>query len=169
MNATFFCQTRFSDNGSLSDIAPALSSNGAVSPGQALANMVDVLQKDYMHDLPASDVSLVSVVVRNWRETVYGGALSPPALRTGCLDAIIRFRLWADDLEEVDAAVMTLHGRLSADGMSCPGFVCVVRQGTLLAEHTLSPRIWHKAIDYRILYEFYRHHPDVAAPRRPPH
>ncbi len=174
MNATFFCQTRFSDDGSLSDKAGAVSSNGAVSPGQALANMVDILQKDYMHDLPAPDVSLVSVVVRargvrNWREAVYGGALSPPALRMGCLDATIRLRFWAADLEEVDAAVATLHGRLSADGMSCPGFVCVVRQGTLLAEHTLSPRIWHKAIDYRILYEFYGHHPDVAVPRRPSH
>lgn len=172
MNATFFCQTRFSDNGSLSDKAGAVSSNGAVSPGQALANMVDVLQKDCMHDLPTPDVSLVSVVVRargvrNWRQAVYGGALLMPTLRMGCLDATIRFRFWADDLEEVDAAVATLHARLSADEMSCTGFVCVARQGALLAEHTLSPRIWHKAIDYRILYEFYGHHPDVAAPRRP--
>jgi hypothetical protein len=167
MGFSFWSPRSRSQEDELLDQAPVLSPGGALSPGQALVRMLDVLRKKYLRDLPALDVSVVGVVVLDWgRGGRYRGSHTPLATDKGCLEVRVRFQFWADELDEVDAAIEALHKRLFAarDELRADGFLHVAIQETLLAEHTRLPRPWRKSTDYKILYEFSHHHASSVEP-----
>jgi hypothetical protein len=170
MSFDFWLSRSRSPDDELLDTAPVLLAGGVLSPGQALVYMLNVL-REYLYDLPAPEVSVVSVVVLDWgrndqREAIYRSLHAPPAADKRCLEVIVRFQFWADELDEVDAAVEALHKRLfvARDELQADGFFHIAVQETLLAEHTRLPRPWRKSTDYRILYEFSNHRVSGAEP-----
>jgi hypothetical protein len=128
--------------------------------------MLEVL-REYLppHDesdpLPAPTVSVMSITERalavgNRRGTERRGLFPVVALKGCRLDAVVRFQLWANERDDVDAAIEELQRRLLADrdGLWADGFLRVGAEGTSPAEHVSPPDSWRKSTDYKVLYEF---------------
>ncbi len=129
---------------------------------KALTIMLNILYQDYVHDLPAPCIAITHLTARshndaNWYKTGYCSPFGPLPSPKNCLEAIVRFQFWANELDEVDAAVATLHQRLFAarHNLRVIGFVHVSIQGTTLAERARFPKTWRKTTDYKILCTFY--------------
>ncbi len=128
----------------------------------ALTLMLNMLHQDYLYDLPAPCIAVIRLAARppnaaNWYETGYSCPFGLLSSLENCLQALVRFQFWANELEQVDAAVATLHQRLFAarHNLCAIGFVHVSLQGTTLAERARVPKTWRKATYYKILCAFY--------------
>jgi hypothetical protein len=148
--------------------------NSAYTPGQALDAMLKALRKylpphDGSDPPPAPTVSVISVTERalavgNRRGTERRGLFPVVALKGCRLDAVVRFQLWANERDDVDAAIEELQRRLLADrdGLWADGFLRIGAEGTSPAEHVSPPDSWRKSTDYKVLYEFHYEDTDGA-------
>lgn len=119
--------------------------------------------------LPFSSVSAVSVTERtigvgNHRGTETRGGFAVIVWKGGRLDAVVRFQLWANQLDDVDTAVKKLGTSLEADRniLRSQGFLRLDLQTASLAEFNSTLNAWFQTVDYKVLYEFYSEDTDGA-------
>jgi hypothetical protein len=124
--------------------------------------MLNMLYQDYLQDLPAPRIAVVRLAARppnaaRWYETGYCSPFELLSSLKNCLEAVVRFQFWSNDLDQVDSAVATLHQRLFAarHNLRAIGLVCVSIQATTLAERACFPKTWRKATYYKMLCTFY--------------
>lgn len=119
--------------------------------------------------LPAPKVFVTSLTDRtiglgNRRGNELRGGIAVVALKGGRLDAVVRFQLWASQLEEVETALIELRDRLETAKMTLrsQGFLRFALEGTSLTEFNSSLNAWFKTLDYKALYEFHFEDTDGA-------
>ena len=119
--------------------------------------------------LPFSSVSAVSVTERtigvgNHRGTETRGGFAVIVWKGGRLDAVVRFQLWANQLNDVDTAIKDLGTSLETDRdiLRSKGFLRLDLQTTSLAEFNSTLNAWYQTVDYKVLYEFYAQDTDGA-------
>lgn len=96
------------------------------------------------------------VGLANWRGVEIFGSLVPVSLKGGRLEASVRFDAPGDDANGAEAAALALHGTLlSARGdLRKRGFLRLDGADFSLPEKDEAGSSWHKAISYRVLYEY---------------
>lgn len=149
--------------------APAMSP----APGNVLTVMLGELLSFVTPagpPLPDPTVSVLSIVERpvglgGLRGIEPFGPFSAVALKGGRFDTVVRFQLWGNDQGAVEAAVTTLHGDLLAarDTLWGRGFLKIVAEASLPAEHVAASDIWRNSVDYRLLYEYHYQESDAES------
>ena len=89
----------------------------------------------------------------------------PVDLKAICLDARVRFLLWATGPVEAQAAMTALNARLLAarDTLRAAGFMRLDLADATLIDTVASLNGWREQVDYRVLYEYSYEDTDAAA------
>jgi hypothetical protein len=138
-------------------------------PDQALVDLISSLSKyiaSSSPNLPKSSVSIVSLAKRpaaigNRLGVADLGSFSELEIKGCRLDAVVRFYLWGDGPEYVDAEMEKLQGRIlgAVDCLRADGFLNITQMNSSSSEQVASMASWRKYADFRVLYEF--KYPDV--------
>jgi hypothetical protein len=127
----------------------------------AMLNALETYLPPPAPPIPAASVSTVSVTERtiglgNHRNMETRGGFAVVAIKGGRLDAVVRFHVWANQLDEVDAALNQLRDRLESDKeiLRSVGFLRLAIAATSIAEFDFNLNAWVKTTDYKVLYEF---------------
>lgn len=137
-----------------------------------LSQMLSAIEKyvpPRVEPLPFGSVSAVSVTekpigVGNRRGTETRGGFAVVVWKGGRLDAVVRFQVWANQLDGVNAAIKNLSANLEADRnlLRSQGFLRLDLQTTSLPEFNSTANAWFQTADYQVLYEFYTPDTDGA-------
>lgn len=140
--------------------AAAAISSLASAPAQMLAALETYLPAA-LPGLPAPSVILLTVNeapvgLGNFIGLERRGPLAQVEVKGGRLDAVVRFQLWASNLNDVNAAVLDLQGRLLAarDDLWTAGFLRFVSEASEAASLDSTVNSWGRTVDYHALYEY---------------
>ncbi|HEY9640601.1 MAG TPA: hypothetical protein V6C57_08955 [Coleofasciculaceae cyanobacterium] len=110
---------------------------------------------------PNPGVSLISVVEKpvglgNRLGNEVRNSLATQELKGIRLDAMVRFQLWATELDTVDHNMDQLHGRIlsAKDTLRTAGFLRIATEDTALADFVPPLEAWRKTMSCSVLYEF---------------
>jgi len=97
-----------------------------------------------------------AVGLGNRRGSETRGRVSVVELQGVRLDALIRFQVWGDDPDQLEAAITDLHLRLLGrrNNLRLEGFLHLSLVGMSLVEHLPVINAWRKQAEYEVLYEY---------------
>ncbi len=143
------------------------AANLASTPAEALTAMLSRLSQlladqGGSNPAPESSVAVASITERalaigNRRGTERRSPLTLVELKGGRLEGTVRFQLWGEDLDEVEAKTTQLHQEALAirDELRAEGFLRMAAEATSVAEHVPNIGAWRQTADYRVLYEYH--------------
>lgn len=136
------------------------------SPAQALSSMLRFLEDEFLegesNPVPGSSVSVVrmaerALAVGNRRGMERrSNSLALVELKGGRLEGVLRFQLWGDDMQDVEAKTATLHHDLlgARDTLWTAGFLRLTAETTSVPEEVAGIGAWRQTAEYAVLYEY---------------
>lgn len=127
----------------------------------ALKELLQELFPEATPSLPTPSISVVRVTERsvglgNQVGVEVKGSFQVAVVKGTRLDAVVRFQVQRDQLDEVNTAIAALHDRLATqkNKLRQLGFLRFAALETSTAELNPTLDVWTKTIDYTVLYEF---------------
>lgn len=138
-----------------------IPAQGAPPLDQVITEMLGYLAKalkdlSFKPTLRLLTVRTQPVGLANWRGVEVFGSLVPVSLKGGRLEASVRFDGPAADADGAEEAAVALHGALQGarDELRKLGFLRLDGADFSLPEEDEGGGSWHKAVSYRVLYEY---------------
>jgi hypothetical protein len=135
----------------------------AATLDQAVTDMLSELESRLPAPVPAvppHNVTAVRIRERlaglgRLRGTERRGLLGPVVLKAHRLEGEVRFQLWTDASDTVDAAVLDLQRDLlqASEALRAAGFLRFAATDTTLAEAVPTLSAWRKTASFEVLYE----------------